>query len=163
MSEYDNFKESLKATFSGVADMAKNLVSNAGDKAKALARIAKLTLDINTEKENTKKVFAEIGKLYYETNSGNPGDFFVQLFDEVNLANENIASMEAELADLKDSLGDDADEPIVDPSVGFEEAVGTDEAAADVADESIDVEITEEPADPEAPAEEAPEDDKPAE
>jgi hypothetical protein len=142
--------------------MAKNIVSNAGDKAKALARIAKLTLDISAEKENAKKVYAEIGKLYFETNSGNPGDFFVQLFDELNLANENLAAMEAELAELKSSLGDPISDPIVDPSGNFEETVGADEPTADSVDEDITVEITEEkPAAEET--EDKPEDDKPAE
>lgn len=158
MAEYDAFKESLKATFSGVADMAKNIVSTAGDKAKSLGRIAKLTLDINAEKENTKKVYAEIGKLYYETNLGNPGDFFVQLFDEINLANEHIVNMETELAELKSSLGDPVSDPIVDPSGNFEETVGSDESAAVGTDDDVAVEIVDE-----TPAEEKPEDDKPAE
>ncbi|HBD86183.1 MAG TPA: hypothetical protein DC001_02005 [Clostridiales bacterium] len=152
MSEYDNFKESLKSTFYGVADMAKNLVSTAGDKAKSLTRIAKLTMDINAEKENTKKVFAEIGKLYYETNLGSPGDFFVQLFDEVSLANDQIMSMEAELAALKSSLSDSG---VCD----FEDVVMSDESAADMADDGIQVEIVE--AAPEAPVEAAAADDLP--
>ncbi len=41
------------------------------------------------QKEGT---FTEIGKLYFETNQGNPGDFFVQLFDEITLADSSIFS-----------------------------------------------------------------------
>lgn len=161
MAEYDAFKESLKATFSGVADMAKNFVSNAGDKAKALSRMAKLSIDINAEKENTKRVFSEIGKLYYETNRGNPGDFFVQLFDEISLASDHIAAMETELAELKSSLGEPMCDPIVDPSAGFEETVGYDESTAP--DVSVSIEITQDAPADEPPADIPPADDGPKE
>lgn len=154
MADYDNFKESLRSTFSGVADKAKVFVSSAGDKAKALSRIAKLTMDVNAEKESKKKVFIEIGKLYYETNQGNPGDFFVQLFDEIHLADEHIATMESELSELKSSIGDPmGGEPFVDPSGSFEEVVEAEEASADEADVVVEIEITEEKPDEEAPKE----------
>ncbi|NCB50513.1 MAG: hypothetical protein EOM17_14920 [Synergistales bacterium] len=153
MADYDNFKESLKSTFSGVAGMAKNLVSNAGDKAKALSRIAKLSIDVNAEKENKKKVYTEIGKLYFETNKETPGDFFIQLFDEINLADEQISAMEAELAELKSSLGENMGEPIVDPSGSFEEVVEAEEASAAEADVTVEIEITEETPGEDAPKE----------
>ena len=158
MSDYDNFKESLKSTFNEVAGKAKIFVSSAGDKAKSLSRIAKLSMDLNGEKESKKKVFIEIGKLYCETNQGNPGDFFVQLFDEIKLADEHIAEMEAELAELKASVGDPMSEPIVDPSGSFEDVVEAEEAFADAPDVTVEVEVTEE-----APAEPAPEEETPPE
>ena len=154
MSDYDNFKESLKSTFNEVAGKAKIFVSGAGDKAKALSRIAKLTLDINGEKESKKKVFTEIGKLYYETNRDDPGDFFVQLFDEISMADEHISAMETELAELKSSVG----EPIADSSDSFEEVVEAEEASADEPDVTVEIEVTDE-----APAEPAPEEDTPKE
>jgi hypothetical protein len=112
-------------------------------------------LDLNAEKESKKKVFTEIGKLYFETNQGNPGDFFVQLFDEITLADEHIFSMECELAELKSSISDPMGEPVGDPSGSCEEVVEA-EAASGAPDITVEVEITDE-----APADPAPEDDLP--
>lgn len=147
MRDYEDLKATLKAALGGVADAARDLASNAGDKAKTLGRIAKLTVEINTEKENAKNAYSEIGKLYYETYRDEPGEFFVQLFDEVTLANEHRAQMEAELTELKASVGASGGDN------GFEDVVEADEA--DAAGPDIEVEIVTEtaaPAEPETPA-----------
>lgn len=146
MSDYDDFKEAFKATFSGVADIAKDLAASAGDKAKSLGRIAKLTVELNSERENAKKAYAEIGKLYYETYRNAPGEFFIQLCDEVTLVNQNISRMEDELAALKASVSESGtgSSTGASGSDSFEHVVEADEAASAPADDDIEVEITEE-------------------
>ena len=70
-----------------------------------------------------KKTYLEIGKLYYETNKENPEGFFIQLCEEIALAEKNIADKEAEIADLK-AEDDDSIE------VEFEEIIEEDETPA---------------------------------
>ena len=106
------------------ADATKDIAEKAADKAKAGGRIAKLNIEIATERDNMKKTFIEIGKLYYDTHKDDPEGFFIQLCEEIALAEKNIAEKEAEIAELKAGKEDDSIE------VEFEEIVAEEEAAA---------------------------------
>jgi len=79
------------------ADKTKDFAEKAADKAKATARIAKLNIEISSEKDNMKKTYLEIGKLYYDTHKENPEGFFIQLCEEIALAEKNIADKQAEI------------------------------------------------------------------
>jgi len=107
-------------------DSVKDLANKAADKAKAGGRIAKLTMEISTEKETMKKAYLEIGRLYYDTHKDAPDGFFIQLCEEIGAAEQKIAEKEAEIAALKEELGGKA-EP--DVSVEFEEVVEQDESS----------------------------------
>ena len=104
------------------ADATKDIAEKAADKAKAGGRIAKLNIEIATERDNMKKTFIEIGKLYYDTHKDDPDGFFIQLCEEIALAEKNIADKEAEIAELKAEKADDSIE------VEFEEIVAEEEA-----------------------------------
>ena len=134
--------------FAGKAgDSAKDLAGKAADKAKMGGRIAKLTMDISSEKESIKKAYQEIGRLYCEQHKDDPEGFFAQLVGEVAVAQQTIADKEAEIAELKAQFSSKG-EPEV--SVEFEEIVEQEEAAAEpVAEEA--------PVEEEAPSEEQPE------
>ena len=103
MADVNEIKEKVMNTLEMVADSAKELAGKAADKAKSAARIAKLSMEINAEKDTIKKAYLEIGKLYYEMNRDNPDGFFAQLCDEVTVANAEIAAKEAEIAELKEN------------------------------------------------------------
>ena len=105
------------------ADATKDIAEKAADKAKAGGRIAKLNIEIATERDNMKKTFIEIGKLYYDTHKDDSDGFFIQLCEEIALAEKNIADKEAEIAELKAEKADDSIE------VEFEEIVAEEEAA----------------------------------
>ncbi len=119
MFDFDNLKDKAKVSLSRAALTAKDLADKAGDKAKDVGRIAKLTLEINTEKDVIRKAYSDIGKLYYDTYKDNPDGLFIQLCDEVSLATENISAKEAEITKLKASEGEDDDSIVVE----FEEIV----------------------------------------
>ena len=106
------------------ADATKDFAEKAADKAKAGGRIAKLSMEVATEKENMKKTYIEIGKLYYDTHKDDPDGFFIQLCEEIAIADKAIADKEAEIAQLK-AKGEDAS-----IEVEFEEVVAEEEAAA---------------------------------
>ena len=112
------------------ADTTRDLAGKAADKAKAGGRIAKLNIEVAQEKDTLKKAYVEIGKLYYDTHKDNPEGFFIQLCEEVALAEKSIADKEAEIAELKAGFSGKAD-PDID--VEFEEVVAEGEAAAETA------------------------------
>lgn len=136
MFDFNNFKSKVMDSINKAADTTKDLADKAADKAKDVSRVAKLTLEINSEKDVIRKAYSEIGKLYYETHKDSPEGFFIQLCDEVTLAQENIAAKESEISDLKTSSSDDDDDSI---TVEFEEVVSYDEPAEDIAEAVADV------------------------
>ena len=82
MSDYSELIRSLKAAAGGFADIAKDLAGGAGEKAKALAKLAKLTMELSTERDSLKDAYAEVGKLYFETaDKTAPGEMYVRAFD----------------------------------------------------------------------------------
>ena len=110
------------------ADATRGIAGVAAEKAKAGGRIAKLTMDIAKEKEDMKKTFLEIGKLYYDTHKDAPEGFFSQLCEEIALAEKSVAAKQAELDELKASF---TTPETPDVEVEFEEIVGEAEAEAE--------------------------------
>ena len=127
---FNDIKDKVKETFDIVADTTRDVAYKTADKAKNMSRIAKLSLEINGEKDTIKKAYVEIGKLYYETHKDDPDGFFAQLCDEITLANTSIIEKESEIAELK---AEGNSEDGID--VEFEEIVTEAEAEADNEDE----------------------------
>ena len=114
--------------YAGVAtEKAKEYAGVASDKAKDLARIAKLTVEINGEKDTVKKAYTEIGKLYYDAHKDEPSELFAQLCDEVTVAMGNISAKEAEIAEIR-ARSNQPDDSI---EVEFENVVAETEDAAE--------------------------------
>ena len=129
--EINEIKDKVIASVGTAVDAGKDIAGKAADMAKAGARIAKLNMEISAEKENLRKTYIEIGKLYYDTHKDDPEGFFIQLCDEVALSEKNIADKQAEIDEHK------AGEPCEDVSVEFENVVADEEsAAADAAEEA---------------------------
>ena len=148
MADFKELKQKLKETVDTAADLAKDIAgktavgakdiagktfegakdiaAKTADTTKNIARIAKLNVEIGSEKDTLKKAYAELGKLYYESNRNEPGCFFAQLCDEITLALENIAAKETEIADLKAEIKGSADDE--DIEVEFESIVEEEEA-----------------------------------
>ena len=110
------------------ADATKGIAGVAAEKAKAGGRIAKLTMELAKEKEEMKKTYLEIGKLYYDTHKDAPEGFFSQLCEEIALAEKSVAAKQAELDELKASF---TTPETPDVEVEFEEIVGSAEAEAE--------------------------------
>ena len=128
--------DKTKGFAENAAEKTKGFAEVAAEKAKAGARIAKLNMEISTEKDNMKKTYLEIGKLYYDTHKENPEGFFIQLCEEIALAEKNIADKQDEIASLKTKEEDDSIEVEI-------EEIAEEETEED-ADEDIEVEIVEE-------------------
>ena len=85
---------------SGVAEV----YQKGAGRAKSYARIARLTLDLNSQAEELRKVYTEIGKLYFEQAKDKPEGFFAPLFAQAGSLMADMQAKETELSALKDSL-----------------------------------------------------------
>lgn len=145
-----NYRSMIKGTANAIGNKAKeklksaaqsNKVRSAYDRSSTTARcyanIAKLNVKINGELEEQKKVFIEIGRLYFDQHRNDPEDYFVPLFEELTAMDAKIEALRTELYEAKASI-----------------------AAAK--EKNLEVEIVD--LDPEdAPADEAPAEDAPVE
>lgn len=101
MAEFYDLKEKVMSTLGAVADMTKGAAVKTADAAKNMTRIAKLSVEVGSEKDTIKKAYAEIGKIYYDLHKDAPDDLFAQLCEEITLTLKNIEAKEAEIAELK--------------------------------------------------------------
>lgn len=119
-------------------------------RAKTYAQIAKLTLEMNGENEELKKVFCEIGRLYYEQAKDAPEGYFAPLFEQAESVSASIEEKQAAIEELKLSVSADNrdieveienfDDVVDGEIVDFDAVVDAD--AEDVS--GIEVEIVEE-------------------
>ena len=154
MSGFNDFMNKAGAFASKAAGKAKDLAGVAAVKTKQVSRIAKLNMDISSEKETMKKAYTELGKLYYEAYHDAPEGQFAQVCQEIDLAAAAVAAMEDEIAQIKQEMaeaGEDAD---------FEAVVDETAASADI---EVEIQVEEEQPAPAAPAEEQPQWSAPAE
>lgn len=101
------------------------------ERTKAYARIARLTLALNGENEELKKIYTEIGRLYFEQQQGNAGGFFAPLFAQAGETTENIRSIETEIEALKEKIAEESGERDIEVEIGaFDDIVSADEKAA---------------------------------
>jgi len=128
MSDYKSIITGALGNFVGkVKEVAnreavRDLYEQGANKAKSYGRIAKLTLEVNTEGESLKRVYAEIGKLYFEQAKDAPEGYFAPLFAQAEEISASIAAKGAEIDELKAAMEANG-EDFSDVEVEFEEIV----------------------------------------
>ena len=125
-----NFDQ-IKGIFSGLKDKGTEYAGLAVDKTRDAARLAKATVELNSEKETLKKTLAELGETYYEEFRGSAEGLYAQLCEEADAVRERIDALQNEIDALKGSF-----KPEETPD--FEDVVAASE------EPDIEVEITEE-------------------
>ena len=101
MANFEEFKKKAKNAMETIADVSVETFKLAEEKAKILAKSAKLNGDITREKTNIRRLYVEIGRMYYEQHKDNPGESFVQNCEEITAAFERVAEKQQELEELK--------------------------------------------------------------
>ena len=94
----DKIKEGAENT--GV----KTIYTQGADRAKTYGRIARLTVDQNKDNSELGRVYAEIGRLYFEQMRETPEGYFAPLFAQAAALTESIHARDAEIAALKEDL-----------------------------------------------------------
>lgn len=132
-----DYKDIIAGTIKNLAGKVKDVAESGtvrgiyeqgAERAKAYGTIAKLTLEVNGDAEELKRVYTEIGKLYFEQNRENPEGFFTSLFSQVEEINARIHEKEDTINELKARL--EADKAaVIDVEIGdFEDIVDITEA-----------------------------------
>ena len=139
MADYkDMITGTLKNIMGKVKEVAdsntvRDIYEQGAGKAKSYGQIAKLALEINGDREELKRVFAEIGQLYYEQAKDAPEGFFRALFAQAEQIKANISAKEEEISYLKSEVAHAAAD--IDVEIAeFEEVVS--DTAADGAGEA---------------------------
>ncbi|HIR86959.1 MAG TPA: hypothetical protein IAC00_07435 [Candidatus Limivicinus faecipullorum] len=110
-------KEAAGDTVSKVKEAAegstvKEVYEQGASRVKSYGRIAKLSLQVNGEYEELRRVYTEIGKLCYDRHKDAPEELFAPLFSQVEEIGSRIKSMEDEIEAVKvevSGAGDDGD------------------------------------------------------
>ena len=108
-----NYKDILNGTLRSLSDKAKELGEAGGvkelyargaDRAKSYARAAKLSLEINGDSEELRKVYTEIGKLYFEQNEAAPGPLYAGLFAQAEELRARLRDKEGEIRAMRENF-----------------------------------------------------------
>ncbi len=101
-----DYKDIISGTINSIVGKVKevaesgavrDIYENGANRAKSYGRIAKLALELNGENEELKRVYTEIGRLYYEQAKDAPEGFFAPLFAQAEEICGRIAAKEDEI------------------------------------------------------------------
>jgi hypothetical protein len=67
------------------------------DRTRSYSRMAKLSLDMNSQSEELRKVYTEIGKLYFDQAQDDPQGFFAPLFAQAKALRQDLLDKQTEL------------------------------------------------------------------
>ncbi len=128
-----DYKSIITGTLNTLANKVKEVAESSSvrdiydrgaGRAKAYARIAKLSLELNGEHEELKKVYAEIGRLYYEQAKDAPEGFFAPLFAQAEEISAGISAKEDEINGLRAEMEAESSIDDIDVEISeFEEIV----------------------------------------
>ena len=103
MADYKDMLGKLAGKVKDAADSSgvTGVYAKGAGRAKAFGQITKLSIDTNRDLDELKRVYAEIGKLYYEQAKDKPEGFFVPLFEQAARLTEGIRERQREIDTLK--------------------------------------------------------------
>ena len=134
MANYDDIKKKAKEALETIADVSVEAYKIAEEKAKVLAKRAKLNAEITHEKSVIRRLKLEIGGIYYDLHKDDPEEALKQNCDAITASLDSIAAKRMELEDLKrtdQSADEDANEgececECAEPAPGDEEEIPED-------------------------------------
>lgn len=115
-----------KELFGSLVNKAKDVMESTGvtevyqkgaSRTKAYSRIARLTLDTNSQADELRKVYTEIGRLYFEQARENPEGVFAPLFAQAGKLMDELKAKESELEQLKSGLRDETEEKDIEVEI----------------------------------------------
>jgi len=101
MANFDDFKKKAKGAFGTITEVSVEAYKLAEERAKGVAKSAKLNSEISRETAMIKRLHAEIGRMYYDLHKDNPEEAFVQNCTEITSAIARIADRRRELDEMK--------------------------------------------------------------
>ncbi|MDR0935538.1 MAG: hypothetical protein LBM98_02515 [Oscillospiraceae bacterium] len=102
---FEEFKERATETAEFVAGKTVQFAKFAGEKVGTAAKVAKLNAEILAEKDNLRKAYARIGKLYVELYAATPHEDIAAELDIVHAAQSRIDELKTKIDDIKTEAG----------------------------------------------------------
>ena len=108
-----DYKDLISGTLKNLAERVKDVADNTGlgdvyakgiERTKSYGTMAKLTLSINSDTEELKRVYQEIGRLTYEDAKAAPEGFYASLFAQVEALNASIDEKRRDIDAIKAEL-----------------------------------------------------------
>ena len=115
MSDYMDL---INGTLKNIAEKVKDAAEATGvrevyeqgiERTKSYGAIARLTVGINGDTEELKRVYQEIGRLYYEEHKDAPEGFYSSLFSQVDALNAAVGAKREEIETLKNGIDSSAE------------------------------------------------------
>ena len=105
MRDFERYKNKKKemwkmAFFDKLSETLTNASKDVSQKAKDLSGVAKLTMDIHTKEDQVQKMYAQIGKLYFEAHKDDDPAEYAQM-SQIKEMLASIEDMKKELCELK--------------------------------------------------------------
>ncbi len=122
-----DYKDIISGTINSIVGKVKevaesgsvrDIYESGANRAKSYGRIAKLALELNGENEELKRVYTEIGRLYYEQAKDAPEGFFSSLFAQAEEICDRIKAKEDEINALKADITASAEDADIDVEIG---------------------------------------------
>ena len=108
-----DYKDIISGTISNIvgkvkevanSDTVKGFCEKGADRARSYSRIAKLSLEMNGESEELKRIYAEIGRLFFEKNDEAPEGCYVSLFQQAKRLSNSISEKDEAIKAMKASF-----------------------------------------------------------
>ncbi|MDR3277218.1 MAG: hypothetical protein LBT12_00445 [Oscillospiraceae bacterium] len=121
--DFDELKQKAKDTVGVIADASVELYKLAEEKTRVFAKTAKLQAENAGDRNSVRRLYAEIGKLYYARFKDAPDPELTQLCAEIAAAQERVAARLEEIERVKAAAGVDGAEDAETESAEAEEEV----------------------------------------
>ena len=87
--------------FDKLSDTLVSATKEVGQKAKDVSGIAKLQYDIKCKEDDLEKLYADLGRKYYQIKKEEPAEDEAAAFDEIDELTAALADLKEQLIDLK--------------------------------------------------------------
>ena len=101
MPNYDDLKKRAKDALDTIADVSVEAYKLAEEKAKVLAKRARLNAEITRERALVRRAKINIGNIYYDLHKDDPDEACKGYCDEITASLDLIAANQRELEELK--------------------------------------------------------------
>jgi len=143
MTNYEDLKRKAKDALDTLADVSVEAFKLAEEKARVIAKKAKLKAGITNERATIRRLKVEIGGIYYRLHKDAPEESLKEQCEEVTAALDRIAAKQRELEELRncstcDAEDDEAEDADVESAENEAEAAEDEKAEAPAEDDKKD-------------------------
>ena len=109
----------------------RGVYARGAERTRNYARIAKLNWEFNSQSEELRRIYTEIGKLYFDQMKGRAEGVFVPLFSQAEQTAASLRSIRGEIDALKEETLSQSGEKDIEVEIdAFDDVVSADEKAA---------------------------------